>query len=105
MNRRAMLIATTAAAPCFLLSGRIRAAQAGQLTPLDDTNPAAQALHYADDASSVDASLRASDSDHNCSNCLHWQGGDASRGGCALFPGFSVAAAGWCSGWVAQAQP
>jgi High potential iron-sulfur protein len=40
----------------------------------------------------------------NCANCSQFQAkaGDA-MGPCAIFPGKSVASAGWCTGWVKKA--
>ena len=38
-----------------------------------------------------------------CSNCLLYQGGAAASGACPIFAGKEVAAAGWCSSWVAKA--
>jgi High potential iron-sulfur protein len=64
---------------------------------LEESDPAATALHYVEDAS------RASDaqSGTNCSNCSLYSGTNgAAQGPCTLFPGKQVKAAGWCSAWT-----
>lgn len=40
--------------------------------------------------------------DQSCSNCRLYQGGDAAKGGCAIFAGKDVQAAGWCKSWTAK---
>jgi hypothetical protein len=83
------------------LIGRNAVAQAQPLQPLDQSNPAAKALHYVDDAANADPTLYDdAKAGEVCSNCVHFQDPDSARGGCALFPGYSVAAQGWCSGWA-----
>lgn len=37
----------------------------------------------------------------NCGNCRLYQGGDAPKGGCAIFAGKEVEGAGWCKSWTA----
>lgn len=67
---------------------------------LDPEAQQAKALNYVHDASEA--------ADHpnfkegsNCANCQLWTGGDAEWGGCDIFPNKKVAAAGWCTAWVA----
>jgi len=79
-------------------------AHAQGLPKLTTDDPTAMALGYTEDASTVDAAkwpIFKSGSD--CANCLQIQGndGDADRP-CAIFPGKTVAAKGWCSVWVAK---
>jgi hypothetical protein len=59
---------------------------------LDPSDPTAKALGYVTKSTKPDA---------YCGNCAQYQAqaGDAT-GPCALFPGKSVASAGWCSGWA-----
>jgi hypothetical protein len=54
-------------------------------------DPTAIALKYV---------AQSADPAKHCSNCALWQGGDAEAGGCPIFPGKLVAAAGWCTSWV-----
>jgi hypothetical protein len=82
--------------------GRLIAGEA--LKPLDRSHPPAQALSFVDDAADADPAVYKEGS--RCDNCLHFRADAApgESGGCALFPGFSVPAAGWCAGWVADQQ-
>ncbi len=66
----------------------IEDSQANQLTPLEVSNPQAQALKY------VEVSEKEG---QRCDNCLHFV---ADTSGCNIFPGKSVAAAGWCAVWA-----
>ena len=71
---------------------------------LDD--PTAMALQYTHDASTVDSSNPAAaryEAGQTCANCIQIQGADgADWRPCALFPGKSVASAGWCTVWAAK---
>ena len=71
---------------------------------LDVKDPAATALAYVEDASTVDVKKYANFSTGNrCSNCLQLQGaGAAAFRPCSLFPGKLVAVKGWCTGWTAE---
>jgi len=66
---------------------------------LDD--PQAAALQYVEDATASTAPNY--QPGQTCANCAFIQGadGDAYRP-CTLFPGKSVASAGWCISWVAK---
>jgi hypothetical protein len=66
---------------------------------LDD--PLAVGLLYVEDASTSKApSYKAG---QTCANCLQIQGANgAAFRPCAIVPGKTVAAAGWCSAWVAK---
>jgi hypothetical protein len=78
-----------------------RPSGAADVPALDPKEPAAVALGFANDANAVDASANPTFArGQTCANCQQYQGrpGDA-RGGCALFPGKSVPAAGWCKVW------
>ena len=74
-----------------------RAADAPLLTADD---PTAKALKYTPDASKAPEAKAGS----KCANCRLYQGAaDSTQGGCLLFPGKQVKAAGWCSSWTAKA--
>lgn len=94
-SRRVLLngaIAAAALIPAFVLT---RQAIGAEATPLDPADPMAKALAYAE------ASAK---SDQKCANCAQFQGkpGDL-RAACNIFPGKTVAAAGWCSVWAKKA--
>lgn len=76
-----------------MLSGQV---QAIALKPLPVTNPQAVALKYVLDAKKAVGAKPGS----NCANCQLFV---AATGGCAIFAGFSVAKAGWCSAWAKKA--
>jgi len=79
-------------------------AHAEALPNLAVDDPTAAALGYVEDATSVDtAKWPTFRPGSDCANCLQIQGtdGEAYRP-CAIFPGKTVAAAGWCSVWVAK---
>jgi hypothetical protein len=64
----------------------------GAAPALDPSEPTAKALGYVTHSAKPDA---------NCENCSQYQGkaGDA-MGSCTIFPGKSVASAGWCMTWT-----
>jgi len=76
-------------------------ALAQDLPKLSLDDPLAVGLQYVEDASASESPAFKAGSD--CANCLQIQGndGDAFRP-CAIVPGKLVAAAGWCSAWVAK---
>ena len=79
-------------------------ARAADLPALSASDPAAAALNYTDDASKVDAAKSPTHVAGNaCANCNQFQGAGAATGPCQLFPGKSVNAKGWCSGYVKKA--
>lgn len=66
---------------------------------VSEDDPMAKALNYVEDAKTVDAAKRASD--RFCNNCALYTGSaDDEWAGCQIFPGKSVAGAGWCSAWA-----
>jgi hypothetical protein len=72
---------------------------ADELPRVAESDPMAKSLNYVEDATTVDAAKRASN--RFCSNCALYQGDEgAEYGGCSIFPGKLVAAAGWCSVWA-----
>jgi len=78
------------------------AADAPHLSP---TDPTAQALHYTEDAKSVDAKAFPSKTgDQRCANCLQFQAKATDAWGpCNIFAGKQVNANGWCQVWVKKA--
>ena len=63
---------------------------------ISEQDPAAQAVHYVEDASRAKGASSGAD----CSNCsLYGAAAGAAQGTCSLFPGKLVKAAGWCSSW------
>jgi hypothetical protein len=102
ISRRGLLkgaLLTLAAAPAAALLTR----EALAANPLVDPNDGqAKALSYMPDATKVDAKANPNyKSGQHCANCIQYTGkaGDA-QGGCNLFPGKDVKAAGWCKVWV-----
>jgi hypothetical protein len=78
----------------------INNALAAELTNVDPAGPQAQALGYLEDVTKLDAEASAIIArGSNCANCQLYLGGSP-RGGCQIFPGHSVNAAGWCRAWV-----
>ena len=74
-------------------------AQAADLPPLPVDNATAKALSYVESTDGL--AHPAFKPNSNCLNCSFIQAADSKgRHPCTLFPGFSVAAAGWCSAWA-----
>ncbi len=99
LSRRSLLRSVALAACALPLAGQLApAAAAAPLVTADD--PTAKALKYVDDAKkAADAKPGA-----HCANCSLYQGAAGStQGGCAIFPGKEVKAAGWCVSWVLKA--
>lgn len=97
-SRRQFLVrglAAVAAVPFVsgMLSSQV---QAQALKPLTAANPQAVALKYVADAKKAVGAKPGS----TCANCSLFQ---PATSGCAIFAGFSVAKAGWCSAWAKKA--
>jgi hypothetical protein len=96
---RRALLGNLAAALSLAALARARGAEA-EAPPatalLSETDPAATAVHYVEDANKAkDAQPGA-----NCSNCILYKDTPGSgQGLCKLFPGKLVRTAGWCSSW------
>ena len=101
-NRRTFLICAAGAASVLAAPG-IAFAQGS--VPLPESDPMALALGYKADATKVDKlKFPKYASDQTCANCQLYQGKPADAAGpCTLYPNKSVAAKGWCSGWVKKA--
>ena len=60
--------------------------------------PEAKAVKYVEDGTQVKEAMG-----NRCDTCSLYQGKDgAKQGGCQLFKGKSVTAAGWCTAWAPQ---
>ncbi len=80
------------------------AVRAGEPTPLDVNDPAAQAQGYVEDAAQVNPKKYPTFvPGQSCDNCALLQGkeGETYRP-CDLFPGKLVKAKGWCKGWAVE---
>jgi high potential iron-sulfur protein len=76
---------------------QVAAAADAPLVSADDAT--AKALKYVADASKAADAKPGS----KCATCRLYQGAaNSTQGGCLLFPGKSVMAAGWCSSWTAK---
>lgn len=100
LSRRNFLRTLAIAAPAGSLL--VNTAQAQDLPKLAVDDPQAAALQYVEDATASSAPNYKAGS--NCANCALIQGndGDAFRP-CGIFPGKTVAAAGWCAAWAPKA--
>jgi hypothetical protein len=101
MTRRLVVKGSLMAAAAIPMLGRIGHAATAALPPLDPKDPQAVTLGYADDTTKVDAAANPSHAvSQNCANCQQFLGNPTdSGGGCVLFPGKGVRAAGWCKVW------
>ena len=73
-----------------------RRAHAADPPLLSESDPAAKALDYVEDA----AKAKGAQSGSLCSNCSIYGGADgATAGPCTLFPGKWGKANGWCKSW------
>lgn len=93
------LMAGTAISVLSLIGSR--PSGAADLPALDPKDPTAVTLGFTNDATQVDAAANPTYArGQTCATCQQFQGkpGDA-HGGCVLFPGKSVPAAGWCKVW------
>ena len=112
-SRRKFISTTTqmvATIPVVAILGeRAFGEEAAAIAKLDESNPTAVALGYKHDANDVDVdrfAKRATEEGKTqfCDNCLHYKPSDEEGWGpCAIFPGFNVAAKGWCNVWVKAA--
>ena len=82
-----------------IAAASLRAAWAADLPLVSTDDPTAKALKYTPDASKASDAKPGS----KCANCKLYQGAaNSSEGGCLLFPGKGVKAAGWCASWTAK---
>jgi High potential iron-sulfur protein len=99
-SRRRLLKRVTIGMALVPIAGLpLRAAFAADLPLVTADDPTAKALNYVSDASQATNAKPGS----KCANCSNYQGAAGSaQGGCVLFPGKAVKAAGWCSSWIAK---
>ena len=99
-SRRTFLKRATLSVALIPVAGLpLGAALAADLPPVTSDDPTAKALQYVPDASQAKGAKPGS----KCANCANYQGAAGSeQGGCVLFPGKTVKAAGWCSSWTAK---
>jgi High potential iron-sulfur protein len=100
-SRRRLLKNATLGMALFPIAGLpFSAAIAADLPLVTGDDPVAKALKYVSDASKAPDAKPGS----KCANCSNYQGAAGSaQGGCLLFPGKGVNAAGWCASWTAKA--
>ena len=98
LTRREFLTVLAVAGGGLALAGTARA----QAAPLAETDPTAAALGYKADATKVDAKKFPSfKAGQNCASCKLIQGADGeAQRPCSIFPGKTVAAAGWCAAFA-----
>ncbi|MEY2170395.1 MULTISPECIES: high-potential iron-sulfur protein [unclassified Rhodanobacter] len=93
-RRRFLKVAAGTTAAAVVMGGLPRFARAADLPHVTDADPTAKALGYVEDASkTTNPKHKAGD---DCTNCQFYSGGPTGYGPCALFPGKSVNAKGWC---------
>jgi hypothetical protein len=98
-RRRFLQRALAAGAALPLLSAAIPQARAQALKPLPADNAQAKALKYTPDAATAVKDPAWKPGSH-CGNCQFFA---SATGACQIFPGFSVATAGWCAAWAKRA--
>lgn len=102
LTRRHFIQGVAVAVPAG--SALLQVAQAQDMPHLDPNDPAAKALLYVHDTTTVDKSNPLASkhtNDQVCSNCLQIQGKDGDEWRpCAIFPGKLVHTNGWCSVWA-----
>lgn len=79
-------------------------AYASDLPEVTEDDPTAMALGYKKDTTTVDAAAQPKHTaEQNCSNCTLYASNSDTLGGCTIFPGKQVNAAGWCSAYIKKA--
>lgn len=74
------------------------ALRAADLPLIAESDPAAEAVKYVEDATKAKESMG-----NRCDTCSLYQGSTGSaQGGCQIFKGKQVKAAGWCASWAPQ---
>ncbi len=99
LARRRVLKLTLGAAFVPLVASRPERSRAANEPLLSPGSPEAKAVNYVEEASQAKDAQPGT----NCANCGLYQGASGSaQGGCQLFTGKQVKAAGWCSSWAPQ---
>ena len=96
ITRRALVKGSLIAGALLPVAGLFSGTARAGLPALDPNDPAARGRDYVTTSAKPDAT---------CSNCSLYKSQGDSTGACVLFAGKSVAAAGWCSGWVKMGAP
>ncbi len=72
--------------------------RAADMPLISESDPAAKAVKYVEDATKAKESAG-----NRCDTCSLYQGSSGStQGGCQIFKGKQVKAAGWCTSWAPQ---
>ena len=94
-RRRLLKQIVLAASVSALAMTEARAAEAPLIA---EDDPEAKAVKYVDDTSKAKEGMG-----NRCDTCSLYQGKDgATQGGCQIFKGKLVKAAGWCASWAPQ---
>lgn len=106
ITRRQLLHFAGAAAVAIPVTNIVTQSQAfaegSPQVALDD--PTAIALGYVHDTTTVDKAVNAQHSNaQTCANCALIQSGEGEWRPCAIFPGKTVNANGWCKSWSPKA--
>ena len=97
MNSRRTFVIHSAVGLGLLGSGLAVQAQA----MVAETDTQAAALGYKADTTKVDnKKYPKHQASQNCANCALYKKASDKAGGCTIFAGKQVAAAGWCSAWA-----
>jgi len=96
-RRRFFAAAASSLGAAVVASALPRLVFADDLPHLTLDDPTAKALNYTEDAGKAPAPHQVGQS---CANCNFFQGAAAAYGPCQLFPGKTVNAKGWCSGYT-----
>ena len=97
-RRRLLRNIALAASVGTLAATQGRAADASALPLIAESDPAAKAVKYVEDAKKAKEA-----GTNTCTNCSLYGGKDGSvQGPCQIFKGKAVKAAGWCNAWAAQ---
>lgn len=97
-SRRRLLKKVALGTVLIPIAGATLRTAAADLAQITADDPMVKALKYVNDASKASDAKPGS----KCANCALYQGGTAVQGGCPLFPGKAVTAAGWCASWTAK---
>jgi len=99
VTSRRQLLRNFALGVALLPLARAPRALAADAPLLSTDDPTAKALKYVTDVAQATGAKPGS----KCANCKLYQGtADGAQGGCLLFPGKAVKAAGWCASWTAK---
>ncbi len=97
IKRRKFVSMMTAGAAVIPVSALVASlpSRADDMPAVDPESAQAQALQYVSESENPE---------QNCLNCTLYTGAEGEdMGGCPLFPGNAVMAAGWCSAYVPKA--